>query len=221
VLFREEADATGSKVEDSADKSGAAFPGGTATFGSFEKLAHGPADIGFDGAGKLLGIGQVGVDGGQAGKNVFDEKLNAGVVVDGVELVIEGSLDGAASGMTENDKERRVEMGAGVLDAGHDFGGDNIAGDADDEEFAEIGIEDQFGRNTGIAATEDGGEGFLALGESSESFLAYGRKAGLAGNETLVASGESAQRLLSGCHGSQSGGAVGGAAEGCDWVCGL
>ena len=87
-------------------------------------------------------------------------------------------------------------MGAGVLNTGHDLGGNDVARDADDEELAKVGIEDEFGRNARVAAAEDGGVGALFLGESGEGFLADGGEARFTGDEAFVAIDEPAESLL-------------------------
>src|SRR6516164_3010520 len=100
-------------------------------------------------------------------------------------------------------------MSAGVLNAGHDLGGDDVTRDADDEEFTKVGIEDEFGRNARVAAAEDGGVGALFLGESGERFLADGGEARFTGNEALVAIDEPAESLRRCKHGAQSPGTGG------------
>ncbi len=76
-----------------------------------------------------------------------------------------------------------------------------IARDPDDEQLAETGIENQFGRHARIAAPDDGRVRMLTLGERGEQFLLNGRKPRFATDETLVAGDETRKRLVGGHEG--------------------
>ena len=55
--------------------------------------------------------------------------------------------NGAAAGESEHDEERRLQMTPGVLQAPCDFRRHHIPRDADDEQLAKPGIEDQLRRH--------------------------------------------------------------------------
>ena len=105
-------------------------------------------------------------------------------------------LHGAAAFVTEHDEQRRVQVHRGVLQRAHDFSGDHVAGDADDEQLAEPRVEDQLGRHARVAAAEDRRVRLLALGELGENLLLHGREPRLAADETLVARDEARKRLI-------------------------
>ena len=78
----------------------------------------------------------------------------------------------------------------------HHLGRDDIARDTNDEQLAETGVEDQFGRHAGIAASEDGRVRALTLGECGEDLLLHGRKARFAADEAVVAGDQARERLV-------------------------
>lgn len=85
--------------------------------------------------------------------------------------VLNGSFDGAAVGVAENEDERNVEFGDGVLRAaldGNPCAVDHIASDADDEEIADANVKQDFGRNTRIRTGDDDGFGILSFSERTE-----------------------------------------------------
>ena len=51
------------------------------------------------------------------------------------------SRHGAAALVTEHDEQRRVQMHGRVLQRAHHFRRDDVAGDANDEQLAEAGVE--------------------------------------------------------------------------------
>jgi hypothetical protein len=111
-------------------------------------------------------------------KNIVDEKLDAGEVLNAAEFVFQSRFDGTTTFMAEDHEERSMKMSAGVMETGHDFGGNDVTGDADDEEFAQIGIEDQLGRDPRVAAAENRGVGVLALARAaSVSLQTVGKRA--------------------------------------------
>ena len=59
----------------------------------------------------------------------------------------------------------------------HDCRTDDIAGDANHEQLAEAGVEDELRGNARIAAADDGGVGTLPLRELRQDFLLHGREA--------------------------------------------
>src|SRR5215471_3068641 len=96
-------------------------------------------------------------------------------------------MNSAASLVTKHDEQRRVQVRAGILETAHDLGGDDVAGDADDEQLAKIGIEDQFRRDARIAAAKNGCEGPLSSCQVSQSFFAYRREARFTAEKAFVA----------------------------------
>ena len=61
--------------------------------------------------------------------------------------LLEGRRDRAALRVPQDDDEARAEPLGGELDAAHLRGGDDVAGDADDEEIAQAAVEDDLGRH--------------------------------------------------------------------------
>ena len=117
-------------------------------------------------------------------------------ILSSVELVLHGGFDGTATFVTEHEKERRAQMSARVLEASLHLGRHHVSSNADDEEFAKVSIEDQFGWNTGVATSQDGGEGMLSFGEIGECLFANGRKVRFASNKTLIAGDQSLKCLI-------------------------
>ena len=90
----------------------------------------------------------------------------------------------------------RLQMGRGVLQGSQNGGPEHVARHADDEQFAERGIEHQFRRDSAVAAAEDGGVGLLALGQLGQDVLLHGGEPGLSRQEALVAFLQTHQRLI-------------------------
>lgn len=108
---------------------------------------------------------------GDGGLDEFDQSVDgAGERILSVD-VLDGSFDGAAVGVAENDDERDVEFGDGVLRAaldGNPCAVDHVASDADDEEIADANVKQDFGRDAGIRAGDDNGFGILSFSEKAE-----------------------------------------------------
>jgi hypothetical protein len=89
----------------------------------------------------------------------------------------------------------------GELDAADLRRGDDVAGDADDEEVAEPLVEDELGRHARVGAAEDDGERLLAGGELAPARLAgEGVEAADVGGEAAVALAQAFERLARGDH---------------------
>jgi hypothetical protein len=108
---------------------------------------------------------------GDGGLDEFDQSVNgAGERIFSVD-VLDGSFDGPAIGVAENEDERDVEFGDGVLRAaldGNPCAVDHVASDADDEEIAHANVKQDFGRDAGIGAGNDNGFGILSFSERAE-----------------------------------------------------
>ncbi len=89
-------------------------------------------------------------------------------------------------------------MRSRILQASHHLGGNHIPGNAHDEQLAKIGIEDQLGWNSRVAASQDCCEWILAFRQIGQSLFANCRKPGLAPKEPLIAVLEPLQRFF-GC----------------------
>ncbi len=98
--------------------------------------------------------------------------------------------------MTRNDKKRRFQVCSGVLQGNHDRRPEEIAGDADLEQFSESCVKHQIGRNPAVAATQNRGMGLLALCQICEHIFLHGLEAGVAGNESRVSFLEVRVRFL-------------------------
>src|SRR5271166_1104434 len=103
-----------------------------------------------------------------------------------VKLALEGSFHGAASLVTQHQEQWRVQMLPRVLQAAHYFRRNHIAGQTQNEQLAEVRVEDQLRGHARIAATENRGVRLLTSGEIGQSLLADGREMRLALPESLV-----------------------------------
>jgi hypothetical protein len=63
--------------------------------------------------------------------------------------------------MAHHQDDFRSQHRGTIFEAADDLGGDEVAGDAGDEDVSYSLIEDELDRDTGIGAGEDGGEGLL------------------------------------------------------------
>src|SRR4030095_5350336 len=75
--------------------------------------------------------------------------------------------------MAEHDEEQRLQMPPRILQTPSDFRRQDISRDADDEQLAESGVENQLRRYSGITATQDRRIGVLPLCEISEDLLLH------------------------------------------------
>ena len=73
----------------------------------------------------------------------------------------QGSEDGTATGVTEDDNKASVKPGSRELDAADLRGSDDVAGDTDNEEVAEAPVKDEFGWDPRIGASQNDGEWLL------------------------------------------------------------
>jgi hypothetical protein len=77
--------------------------------------------------------------------------------------VIAGALDGAALRVPHHHDELRAGDVAGELEAAHDVGVHDVAGDPHREDVAEALVEDELRRRAAVDAAHDGGKGPLAV----------------------------------------------------------
>jgi hypothetical protein len=115
--------------------------------------------------------------------------------------VLDGGFDGAAVGVTENEDEREVEFGDGVLRAaldGNPCAVDHVASDADDEQIADANVKQDFGRDPGIRAADDDGFGILSMSESAEIRRAAAGVDDLPLHEALITGEKFAQGFVGG-----------------------
>jgi len=151
--------------------------------------------------GVFQGIAGLALALGDGRLDELDQAIDgAGERVLGID-VLDGRFDGAAAGMSENDDEWDVEFRDGILGAAFDGDAgtvDYIAGDADDEEFANANVKQDFRRDAGIGAGDDDGFGKLGLGERSKIRRATARMEDLAFDEALIAGEKLAQGFVGG-----------------------
>ena len=100
--------------------------------------------------------------------------------------------------MAENYKKRGVQVGARILHAAHDLWRNDIARNANDEQFTEIGVKYQFRWDAGIATPEDGGVGLLASGQVREGLLADGGETRSALKKPLITLGNPSRCFIGG-----------------------
>jgi len=130
---------------------------------------------------------------GQSGQDGINEKLNPRVLPFAMDARVDRCGDCAAICVAKHYEKGRLQMAARVLQAPRDFRRYHISRDADDEQLAKAGVEDQLGRHPGVAATEDGGIRMLALKEICEDLLLHGRESRGPGDESFIARFESQQ----------------------------
>ncbi len=155
------------------------------------------ADVGADGvfewvSGEMLALEDGGFDGVD---EIVDGSGECVLIVE----VLDGGLDRTALAVAEDHEEVDAQLGYGVFDAALDGGSgaaDVVAGDADDEEFADAEIEEDLGWDAGVGTADDGGDGILAGGER---FEVGGGSAGVgdgSGGEALVAFDEEIEDVV-------------------------
>jgi hypothetical protein len=149
--------------------------------------------------GVFQGIARLAFALGDGGLDEFDQAVNgARERILGVD-VLDGSFDGTAVGMTENEDKRDVEFGDGVLGAafyGDTCAVDHVSSNADDEEIAYADVKQDFRRDAGIGAGDDNGFGILGLREGSEVCWAAAGIENLALHEALIAGEKFPQGFL-------------------------
>ncbi len=109
----------------------------------------------------------------------------------------DGGLDGAAFGVSHDDDESWSELEGGELDGSELEGGDDVSGDADDEHVSDALVEDDFGGDAGVGASDDDGEGVLVW----EELVGAVDVGGLACDESLVPFDEFLECVRWICHG--------------------
>ncbi len=115
-----------------------------------------------------------------------------------VQFAAKGCFHCSASLVTQNHKNRSVQVGSSVLQAPHDFARDDIAGHSHNEQLPEVGIENQFRWNPGIATAQNRGIWPLPFRQISEGLFAHCRKSGLTTKETFVPVDQPVQCLFRG-----------------------
>lgn len=90
----------------------------------------------------------------------------------GIVKTLEGGQNGTAAGVSKDDNKTGVESGSRELDAADLRGGDDVAGDTDDEEIPEALVEDEFGGDPRIGTTQDDSERLLGCCELDAASLA-------------------------------------------------
>ena len=100
---------------------------------------------------------------------------------------VDGGADGTALVVAEHDDERNVEHGDGVLERADHRVGDHLTRVANHEQVAESLVEDDLGRQPGVAAAEQGRVRRLRAGELLAPLDILTRMLRLAGDEALVA----------------------------------
>ncbi len=103
-----------------------------------------------------------------------------------------------ASLMSQNHKNRRVKVGASVLQTPHHFTRDEIARHSHNEQVAKVGIENQLGWNARIATAQNRGIRSLSFRQISQGLFADRRKSRLTPKETFVPIDQPLQCLVSG-----------------------
>jgi hypothetical protein len=132
----------------------------------------------------------------QSGQDAFDEKLNPRMLPCTAQPRLDRCGYSAAIRVAKHDEEQRLQMPPRILQTPRDFQREHISCDADNEQLAESGVEDQLGRHARIAATQDGGIGMLPLGKISENFLLHRWKSRRPGDKSRVPCFQALQGVL-------------------------
>ena len=102
----------------------------------------------------------------------------------------------AAIRVAKHYEKRHVQMPSRILQTSPNFRREDISRDADDEQLAKPGIENQLWRYPRIAATQDRRIGMLPLGKISEDLLLHGRKSRRPGDKSRIPRFQELQGVL-------------------------
>ena len=172
---------------DRADQLHSPFGLAFAAFRRFDNLPHGPTNVCLDGLREHRLRGEFGIEILQSGQDAFNQKLNPRKLPCAPQPRVDRCGYSAAIRVAEHDEKGSVQMTARILQAARDLRREHISRDADDEQLAEAGIENQLRRYPRITATQDRGIGTLSLCEFSENFFLHRGKSRPAGDKPRVA----------------------------------
>jgi len=96
---------------------------------------------------------------------IDDRAQITGLLARGPGELLQGCVNGAAVGMAQHHHQARAESLGRELDAAHLRRGDDVAGNADDEQVAQPLIKHDLRGHARVGATEDDGERLLADGQ--------------------------------------------------------
>src|SRR5205085_2351063 len=111
-----------------------------------QNLLDRPSHVALDRARELLFRRKRRIQLGKARKDAREKQLNIRMELLSVMLRSERRLDRAASLVTQDDKQRDVQVRARVLQRSGDFRRVDVSGDTDDEQLSHGRIENQFRR---------------------------------------------------------------------------
>src|SRR6478736_5350712 len=171
---------------------------------------NGPPHVAFDGARRLFYGRQLRIEIRKTREDVCEQPLNPGMKLRSFVLGRQRGSDRPATLVAKDHEQRRPQMQTCILQRAGDFRRENVARDADDEQFAQPSIENPLGRHARVAATQDRRVRALRLGELGEGFSAEDGFASLAPDKSLIPIDEPLQRLIGGesstfmvcCHGA-------------------
>src|ERR1700722_209982 len=89
----------------------------------------------------------------------------ARLILDRALQLLQRRINGAALRVSQHNDQSRAELYGGELDAADQRWSDNVAAHANHEQVPQSLIEDDFNRDAGIGATENGGERLLTRGQ--------------------------------------------------------
>jgi hypothetical protein len=98
--------------------------------------------------------------------------------------------------VAKNNEEGRMKMCSRILQAALHLGRHNVSGDTNDEQLSKVSVEDQLGRDTRIAATENGRERLLSPREIGQGLFADRWEGRFALHKAAVAFDQLSQRLF-------------------------
>ena len=125
---------------------------------------HRPPNVGFDGPCELVLAAEVQAPFGQARNNIVHQDLYARTMLRAFQFALHRGLDSTAPFMTQDHKERSVQMRTGLLNASHYLRRNHGPRHTHDEQLSKICVENQFGGHPRVGATEDSCVRALTLG---------------------------------------------------------
>ena len=114
-------------------------------------------------------------------------------------MCLNGSLDGAATAVSENQDEGHVQFGDRVFDAalhGYARAVDDVAGHPHHEDVADADIEEDLRRDAGIGTTDDDGFGELPVRQGPKLLRSASGRPPFSDRKAVVAGKQLTQRLV-------------------------
>ena len=123
------------------------------------------------------------------------------MMVDRLEQLLDGSLDGTTLGVSQNNDQPCAEAGSGKFDTSYLRRSHDSAGHTDDKEIAESLVKDDLCRDAGVGAAKDYGKRALPLDQrQTPCVLLAGVSVSQAAHESAVSLSKTFECFLCGDH---------------------